>query len=102
MIKSIPEEFLTGYDYEDIYENKILSWRLNSSVHCVLRVHNKTKNTVQEYVYQRQHAAKRRFEKELQVNDDVEITICTDVGLSTHYNFLPPGYEDLFEESEGD
>ena len=99
MWKELPEELLTGLDPEEFLDNVVFSWKIPSSVKCILRVHNVTKNKVTEYTYQREHAAQARYAKEMQVDDDVEVTLCTHSGQTVITNFLPPDYhEDDYEE----
>ena len=101
-IQSIPEEFLGPIEYEDLYEMRVCQWDIPSSVTCIMRVTNQTRNTVREFVYQRPHAARDRFQKEIETDDAVEIVLCTDSGLSLHTNYIPDDFEDLFEEPGGD
>ena len=100
---AVQETDYPSVPYEDIMEGKVSMWQLPSSVCCVIRVHNKETNKVEEWSYQRMSAAQKRMmqlvtdkNNEITIVDEDAIYMITDSG--SDFDDLTDQLNDLLDE----
>ena len=73
-------DFPNDVPVEEFMEMRVEYWAIPSSVACLIRTQNNKTGHVQEYSYQRMHAARKKI-LELCKNEDLEIIIVDDEAL---------------------
>ena len=69
--------FPDDIEFEEFMDNRVHNWNVPSSVTCIIRSQNKKTGKVQEFSYQRTHAARKKVQ-ELCKDKDNEIILCDD------------------------
>ena len=72
----VPHQYFESLDYEDFMDWKMNGWEIAGSHECIIRTIDCESGKVNEYVYQRKDAARRRM-LQLLNEQKHEILICT-------------------------
>lgn len=70
-----PDDMFIPHTFEELMTWKVANWELPSSVSCVIRTMNVKTRKVQEFTYQKHHAAQNKI-MELMLTPDIEFTVC--------------------------
>lgn len=73
--KDAPDDMFEQHTFEEIMTWKVANWELPDSVCCLIRVKNTKTGKVEEHVYQREGAARKKV-LELMRTPHCEFTIC--------------------------
>lgn len=73
--KDAPDDMFETHTFEEVMTWKVANWELPDSVCCLLRIRDFKTGKVEEHVYQREGAAKRKV-RQLMHTPDLEFTIC--------------------------
>ena len=89
-IANAPAEYFDSLPFEQFMDWKMAGWQIPSSVNCIIRQHNVNTGKITEYVYQREHAARKKLTK-LMEEGDSEFIVCTE---DTVHHLFPQYIED--------
>ena len=75
-IQAAPAEYFDSIPFEQLMDWKLQGWEIPSSVACIIRSKNVKTGKVKEFVYEREHAAKKKAVELMHKGED-EFLVCT-------------------------
>lgn len=85
--KNAPDDMFIPHTFEELMTWKIANWELPSSVACIIRETNRKTGVVQEHVYSRMYAARKKV-LQLINEPDIEIAVCDHEAI---HHLIPEG-----------
>ena len=92
-ISNAPAEYFDSLLFDQFMDWKMAGWQIPSSVNCIIRQHNVETGKVKEYVYQREHAARKKLTK-MMAEGKYEFYVCNEDSIHHLYPQYIPEYDD--------
>ena len=74
-LRAVPAEQFEPIEYEEFMDWKIAGWMIPDDVLCIIREQNPKNGRIKEYVYKREHAAKKKANEIMEAGH--HFVICT-------------------------